>query len=59
MIKEFTSFCSLLFLLNMNYTKGQNLFQKQNELPSTLEVEASEFNTEKNKFSKLISPTIR
>lgn len=53
MRREITSFLIVLLLLNINYVIGQDIFQKLNELPATIEVRAPEFNTEKKYFFKI------
>lgn len=53
MRKEFILILTVLLLLHFNDIKGQNLFQKLNELPPTIEVRAPQFNTEKKYFFKI------
>lgn len=48
-------FLTILSLLNIKYLRGQDLLNKLNDLPTTSEVRAPEFNTVKKYFFKIDS----
>jgi len=53
MKKEFTLILSIFILLNINTLRGQNIFKNLNNLPTTIEVKAPEFNTVTKYFIKI------